>query len=213
MKYDPELYHLHPRVLIKHTLNYIRESGAKKFLNSPKNKRLRENYLVSCFALGLRKFFKSEFYLKKEVGDPPDFELVRLTERPIKERPFDRVVGEMVTIPSYVDSLNYLDKSKKIVMDKLQESNAYETGTMLLIFINSMYGTKISEFLRTMLTNQNKYPMIWSLYFSKVNSQTGFEYVVEQIYPNYQRADIVLIEEIKRELAMDEKIIERYLPK
>lgn len=214
MKYDPELLHVSPRKVIIDAFKYVKEFGAKKFLRSPENTRLRDNFLVSCFAFGLRKIYGDEFYLKEVVGDPPDFEIVRLTGRPVKEKPFDRIIGEMVTVPDYVDLRDFLEESEEIVVGKkFREEKAYEKGTVLLVFINSTHASEISDHLREALSDQSKYPMIWTLYFTGVNSQVGFEYAVNQIYPNYQKEDVVLCDEMKKKSKIDGAQIERYLPK
>ncbi len=215
MKHDPQLTHYHPSRVYREISDFIKERGAGALLHSAgeANKKLKEKFSVICLVLGWRKHFGVEWFIKDLVGDPPDFELVTLTERKIRDKPFDHVLGELVTIPNIKDSDDYLSYAYETVTKKLDTKKAYVKETILLVFINSKHGPELSPKLSLFLSQQSKYPMIWSLYFLSVNKKDGFNYNIDQLYPKYEPVNVSMKTELMRDIALDEELIKPYLPK
>lgn len=168
--------YIHPSKAIAGYFKLARDRGPEQFLKSPAFQKEREFFIGACFAYGLRKLFKREWYLGAGE-EPPDFVVGSSSDRLLTERPFDTISCELVSVPVSIEiERNKLDATRRIISKKFDPKYQPPPGTWLLIFINSSEASVLSEKLRDDLLQQNKYCSVWTINFCHtMDSKFGFE--------------------------------------
>lgn len=213
-EYDPFLVHKHPDDLLKEIFILIKKIGAEKFLHSAGYNKERDGFMACLFAYAMRKFQQKEWFIQ-QVGDPPDFEMIALTGRATKDKPFDHAMVELVSIPQDIDKtedkLGYVvDVLKKT---KINEKYRLEEGTILLIFINASCGPILSGDLSKWVSkNKPKYfGEILCIYILSVSLEDSFIYVVKSLTRPENLLTIKLKDEFNKGIIFDHLLLRKFI--
>lgn len=192
-EFNDEIKHKHPDLLLAEIFDLIEEVGSKNFLHSPKYDSERDLFIACLFVYGVRKLQKREWFIQRN-DDPPDFEVVSPTDRPIRDHPVDHAGVELVEIPAHTkdfdEALRILNKKK------LSKNYLVPRGCHLLIFFNHHLGPQWSGLLKAKLENsKDNFREVWAIYLLSVTLTDSFTYIVKNLRPSNDEVLVKLKEE------------------
>lgn len=193
-KIDPNLQIKHPKVVLAE----IVKIEPKKFLHGAAFQKERDLFIGCLFAFYCRKIQNREWLIRR-ISDPPDFDLTAVTDRPIKEKPFDYAEVEIVEL---TDRIKTLSEAIQIIKSrKIDRPYALNEGTKLLIFVNNTQGPNWSYGLGKFFRKSgDKYSEVFAIYLLKVDFVDSFIYEVKAIRPYGYKEILSLNDELKREI-------------
>lgn len=194
LKIDPHLQIKHPKVVLAE----IFKIEAKKFLHGAGFQSERDLFIGCLFAFYCRKLQNREWLIQR-ISDPPDFNLTAVTDRPIKEKPFDYAEVEIVEL---TDRIKTLSEAIQIIKSrKIDRPYALNRGTVLLIFINSSQGPNWSYGFGKFFRNSgDKYSEVFAVYLLRSDSVASFIYEVKAIRPYGYKETLSLNDELRRKM-------------
>lgn len=178
MASNPKAF-FHPDDIIKYIINLVSKYGAGRILHGSKYQQERELLIGSLFVYALREFNKREYYMRAPENDPPDIE-------------FSRAYGKGTGAVFSVEIVEITNKRRKaevdpckalgMIVSKFSEDYCIE-NTELLIFINTNNASEIMDYLvnSEKIKKQKKFKGVWCIFFTRIDSKNGFEYVVKSI--------------------------------
>lgn len=165
------------------------EIGIEALENSKKYKRLSEMMDASCLAIALKKLRGEEWMIKSQ--DQPDTLLVKRSEKPSNEKPFNAFYLEVMQIPENIKESFKADvetEMAKFIKDK-KFYKRYGRISCLLVHLNFNYTAfkikKLSEEL--CILPGNPFHQI----YTRTNTDPNFGMMdIAMIYPKYSSITI-----------------------
>lgn len=213
-KIDPNLKHTHPSALFKDLIDLIRKIGSKKFLHGAGYNTERDAFVACLFTYAIRVYRKGECYIQ-QVGDPPDFELLCLTDRSTKDKPFDHANIEVLSIPRKADEAENKEEFVLQILQKtkLKKEYSIEKGTILLVFVEASCGPLVIDVFQEFY-NKNKdlfenFGEIFVMHLVSVSKEGSFIYRIVSLTSGWSE-EFNLLEEFKKGIAYPHPLLEKY---
>lgn len=207
LRYDPKLVHYHPSILLP-KLKQVIQGAEGKFLKASTFKKDRELFFACLFAYAIRKITERECFIQSipEGQDPPDFELLSASNRPLKEKPFDNALIEIVEVPTIIEKKSSPILEALLNLENSKLASSIYDDYMILVISHTRFGPRITEALEQRILTiprKNKSVSIWSMYFNDINPKDSFLYTVTEIIPGNKSVQLSLNGELRKGFLFD----------
>ncbi len=193
---DEELiYFMHPNTLRDKLIETVEKVGAQKFFSSPEEsiKKARENVAEYFLILGLKKISGLDWFLRQPNNDPPDFELMTISNNPIT---ITLDSFELVEIPGRCKTF---EEMYGIVRGKLNKG--YTQNYHLLIFVNHEKSGEWIKQLHQQQADFSPFKTVWTVHLVWYKDQQGlYGSVVNRLRPHPAKTtQVALNDEVLRQ--------------
>ncbi len=196
----------HPDQTMGELMKIIAKLG-EKFLHGAGLNKEREAFVAVLFVYAIRKHSKREWFIQ-QIQDPPDFYVISPTDRPLKEKPLDRLEVEIVEIRD-----NNLDSAIKTLERTKLINYTPAFGTILLIFINSKIGIHVLKELNVWIVkNKNRFAIfseVYILFLGKFTPETAMSYTLVNVFKIWAEP-CALKEEFNKGILFPHPLIDKY---
>lgn len=168
----------------------MRKEGADIVLKNSKYKRAREAWIMAVSIFGYMKLSNAKWWLQVPKDDPPDMRAMTMVpdyKKNIHEMQHREV--EIMQITKYTKGSITEEILKKLI------GKSYIKETALLVYLQR---TMLIEDMRELANElSNEKPTVADIWVLASTSPDKQQYVLFSIYPEVQRVDFDIDEEIK----------------